>query len=41
MQDESAIYTSILESRNEGLLSIDFDGQILNISPAAADILGA
>jgi HlyD family secretion protein len=40
MQDESAIYTSILESRNEGLLSIDFDGQILNISPAAADILG-
>jgi len=40
MQDESSIYTSILESRNEGLLSVDFDGQILNISPSAADILG-
>lgn len=40
MQDESASYTPILESRNEGLLSIDFDGQILNISHSAADILG-
>jgi PAS domain S-box-containing protein len=40
MQDESSIYTSILESTNEGLLSVDFDGQILNISPSAADILG-
>ena len=40
MQDESSIYTPILESRNEGLLSVDFEGQILNISPFAADILG-
>ena len=40
MQDESAIYSPILESRNEGLLSIDYDGQILNISPSAADMLG-
>ncbi|WP_321491444.1 GAF domain-containing protein [uncultured Desulfobacter sp.] len=39
MQDESAVYPPILESRNGGLLSIDFDGQILNISPSAADIL--
>ena len=40
MQNESAIYTSILESRNEGLLSVDFDGKILNISLAASVILG-
>jgi PAS domain S-box-containing protein len=40
MQDESSIYTPILESRNEGLLSVDFEGQILNISPCAANILG-
>jgi HlyD family secretion protein len=40
MQNESAKYTSILESRNEGLLSVDFEGKIMNLSPVAADILG-